>query len=226
MKDMTSTIRCLVLLGASAALCACSSADRARTDEAKPRDLPAQKAPPAPAAPETKSAPSNALTAVAPVLAPSIADAPPAEQNNAQAVVSAEQDFAHEEPESEGTVNYDRPLDPAEVKIDRFVLSTDVQGREPAGESDRFSTDTKKIFAFVQLANADSEPYAFRVHWEAVESAPTPYGVKLEVPTAARFRTWSWTRIERTPGRYKAVLRTLEGTEIASREFVIEAASE
>jgi hypothetical protein len=47
--------------------------------------------------------------------------------------------------------------------------------------------------------------------------------VKLKVEKAARYRTWSWTAIPREPGQYKAVLRTLEGKELASREFTLEA---
>lgn len=122
----------------------------------------------------------------------------------------------------EEEVDYERPLSPEEVQIDRFVLATDVSAREPVGETDVFTTDTKKIFAFVQLANAEGAPYSFRVHWEPVEGPASPYGVALKVETAPRYRTWSWTAIRREPGHYRAVLRTLDGEEIASREFVIE----
>jgi hypothetical protein len=117
-------------------------------------------------------------------------------------------------------VDYDRPLDPSEVKVDRFVLSTDVQDREPVDASETFPSDTKKIFAFVQLANP-SAPYAFRIHFEKLEEEPKPYGIELTVPTAPRYRTWAWTAIKREPGLYKAVLRTLDGKDIDSREFTI-----
>jgi hypothetical protein len=125
----------------------------------------------------------------------------------------------HDEP-----VDYGRPLAAAEVKVARFVLAKGVEGREPLAESDVFTTETPKIFAFVELANPDGDPYAFRVHWEALEGPASPYGVELHVETAPRFRTWSWTAIRREPGKYRAVLRTLDGEEIASRTFVIEPA--
>lgn len=117
-------------------------------------------------------------------------------------------------------VDYDRPLDPSEVKVDRFVLASDVQEREPVDARDTFAADTKKIFAFVQLANP-SAPYAFRVHFEKLDESPKPYGIELTVPTAPRYRTWAWTAIKREPGLYKAVLRTLDGKDIDSREFTI-----
>jgi hypothetical protein len=111
------------------------------------------------------------------------------------------------------------------VKVDRFVLAHDVKGREPVDEGDTFDVDTK-IFAFVQLANANAAPFAFRVHWEPVAGPASPYGVELKVETAPRFRTWSWTAIPREPGRYKAVLRTLDGQTIAEKPFTIELGAE
>ena len=107
------------------------------------------------------------------------------------------------------------------MTIDRFVLAHDVKGREPVDESDRFDVDTK-IFAFVQFANPDAVPFAFRVHWEPVDGPVSPYGVELKVETAARYRTWSWTAIPREPGQYKAVLRTLDGKTLAEKPFTIE----
>jgi len=103
------------------------------------------------------------------------------------------------------------------------VLATGVDKREPTGESDTFDTDTKRIFAFVQLKNS-SAPYTFEVHFEAAFGPKSLYGVKLQVPKAERYRTWAWTQIRRQPGTYRAVLRTPEGEEVASREFTIEPA--
>jgi hypothetical protein len=123
----------------------------------------------------------------------------------------------HEEP-----TDYSRPLAAAEVTLKRFVLAADVADREPLGESATFTGDAK-IFAFMELANPDAEPYAFRVHWEPLSGPASPYGVELHVKTSPRFRTWSWTAIPREPGEYRAVLRTLDGEEIASRAFTIEA---
>ncbi len=116
---------------------------------------------------------------------------------------------------------YDRALDAKDVVVDRFVLAQDVSGREPVDESDHFASDTKRIFAFVQLANKDA-PYAFTVHFEPVDGPPALYGVKLDVPTAPRFRTWAWTKLIHEPGKYRAVLRTLEGEEIIAREFTVD----
>jgi len=211
---MTPTIRSLIVLSGCYLATACTEpAGKAAVD--KPSAL---------AAPKPGDVPP-ALAAVSPARPESVADAPRvAEPPKASPSLSLGT------PEPEPVVieheEYDRPLDPKEVQVDRFVLAHAVEGREPVDESDVFSTDTKEIFAFVQVANAKGLPYAFKVHFEPLDGPATPYGVQLTVPTAARFRTWSWTRIQRTPGRYKAVLRTLEGKDIAQREFEIEPATD
>jgi len=111
-----------------------------------------------------------------------------------------------------------------EPKVDRFVLAGGVEEREPVGETDTFFTDTDKIWAFVQFDNELGAPFSARVHWEKVDGPASPYGFVLDVPTAKRYRTWSWTAIKREPGQYRAVLRTLDGKELASRTFEIKAA--
>lgn len=221
---MNLSTRSLVLVTVCSLLGACSE----ETSGAKePHSLGAKDQPqaklgdgPKPKSDLAESEP-HVLSATAPALPATILDkAPPPDEKPKLEETKQPTEPTASEPQV--TIDYDRPLDAAEVEVDRFVLAHDVEGREPVDPSDVFTTDTKKIFAFVQLANKQA-PYAFRVHWEKLDEAPTAYGVKLTVPTAERYRTWSWTAIKREPGRYKAVLRTLDGVEIASREFTIEA---
>lgn len=219
---MTATIRSLVLLSACILGAACQDK---QPSPAKPSLVPEQKPSSAPA--KVEEPPAAALSAVAPTQPKSILDAPSAAiPENVpvppkSSATKAEPETSREEPATTASDAFDRALSPEEVKIDRFVLATGVAQREPIGESSVFAADTK-IFAFVQLAN-EGAPYAFRVHWEPLDGPSSPVGVKLNVATASRFRTWSWTAIAREPGRYKAVLRTLDGAEIASREFEIAA---
>lgn len=223
---MTPTIRSIVVLTGCYLASACS--EPAQTSSAA-QTKPSQPVVTAPmddghkAALEQK-AQLGALTAVSPEKPSSLADAPPPSkkpealptmevQATATTTVEEGKPIEHED--------FDRPLDPKSVKIDRFVLADKVEGREPVNESDVFSSDAKEIFAFVHLANEKDPPYAFTVHWEPAEGPASPYGVKLTVPTASRWRTWSWTRIKREPGHYKAVLRTVDGEEIASKLFEV-----
>ncbi|MET0342428.1 MAG: hypothetical protein ABW252_15595 [Polyangiales bacterium] len=208
---MTSTFRCLSLLGCLLSV-ACS-------ERAAPRDDKPLAAKVAPSV-TPKAAPD--LTSTLPLKAAPLTALPAPLPEPVKPALPDDADPPHDEPVLVTDVAYDRPLDPAEVKVERFVLATSVENREPKGESEVFYTDTDKIFAFVHLAN-DKEPYSVKVHWEQADGPPSPYGVALTVPTASRHRTWAFTRIKRAPGRYHAVLRTLAGEEIARREFLVEA---
>jgi len=219
---MTSMLRNVLLLSACAMSAACMDE---RVDSPKPKT---------PAIPSAVSAAELALAkdepslaALAPASPSTILDnpvTPKPDEAKPMAVAPDAAQLALGDHEVE-PVDYDRPLDPSEIKIDRFVLAHGIEQREPLDESERFTGDTK-IFAFVQFSNPEGAPFAFRVHWEKAEGPASPYGVKLKVETAARYRTWSWTAIPREPGEYKAVLRTLDGKEIASKPFTIEPGSE
>ncbi len=231
---MNLTIRSIALLGACCVWSGCTEQPTAKQSAAPAAVQPALQR--AAGSAEGRSDTPN-LATTAPRQPASVADAPlpmhqpepPAGASNtapelALELASAEEvarERAAQEAEQKELIDFDREPDPAEVRIDRFVLATGVAAREPVGERDTFAADTKEIYAFVQFANPEGAPYALRVHWEPVDGPASPYGFKFEIPTAARWRTWSWTRVHRAPGHYRAVLRTLKGVEVASREFEI-----
>jgi hypothetical protein len=220
---MTIKIRSLAVSGMCLLGIACSDASPAR--EALKTEVKRAPAMPAPK-PSFAAEELAALAATAEVKPQTILDAPEQKTEPALDPSSLSKDSGtkvelaaaanHEEP-----IDYSRPLAVTEVTVNRFLLASGVESREPLDERDTFKGD-EKIFAFMELANAEGEPYAFRVHWEPVAGPASPYGVELNVKTAPRFRTWSWTAIPREPGAYRAVLRTLDGEEIASRTFTIE----
>jgi len=214
---MKASARSLVLLIGCCLGSACSDKEPASSANLRVPSPATTKV--APAAPPSEE-PATALTASAPSQPSSVLT--PTERSHV-GEASAQAPAPHApEPEPE-PIDFSRTLEPEEVKIDRFVLAHDVQNREPIDEADTFASDADKIVAFVQLANGDALPYAFTVHFEPEGGPAFPYGVQLNVPTAPRHRTWAWTRIKRAPGAYRAVLRTLDGEEIASRSFTIAA---
>lgn len=221
---MTIKIRSLVVSGVCLVGIACSDASPAL--EAKKTEAKSTLAIPA-AKPSFAQEELAALAATAELKPRTILDGAEKKRDPEPLAVDAAKDAGakelamvkqHEEP-----IDYSRPITASEVTLKRFVLARDVADREPLAEADTFRSD-EKIFAFMELSNPDAEPFAFRVHWEPVAGPESAYGVELQVKTAARFRTWSWTAIPREPGQYRAVLRTLDGEEIASRAFSIEKA--
>jgi hypothetical protein len=220
---MTSKLRTLALLSACALWGACeqpSAAEKPPATKSLVQSEPTKKT----IKPEPVKLDTAPLTATAPERPRSILDTPLSAQPDPLAKPETAVVLPEEKPTTDGEQkpDLDEKLSVSDVHIDRFVLAKDVAGREPVEETDTFSTDTDKIFAFVQFANAEGAPFSLRVTWEEADGPASPYGYVMEVPTAARFRTWSWTRIKRSPGQYRAVLRTLEGEEVASRTFVIE----
>lgn len=219
---MTPIVRTFALVFAALGVIACT--EDAPATQLKPKTQAASKHAPKLPAPGKKTLDAPAFTSVVDPQPPSLLAQKAGEKEPAKED-DKKDDKALSAPNAEApkTVDYDRPLSADEVHVTRFVLAHDVMDREPLDESDVFTTETEQIFAFVELENATGEPYAFRVHFEPAEGPEMPYGVKLTVNTSPRYRTWAWTKIRRAKGRYRAVLRTLDGEEIASREFDIDA---
>lgn len=208
---MKSSLRNLSLWTLSLIVGACAKAEPTPARAAK------EAAPHAVELATVRPVEAPSLTATSPATPPSVAaravDAPAEPKTPAPAIT--------EEPEADAPAEPKTPLEPSDVHVDRFLLTTGVVDREPVDEENVFSADAEKIFAFVQVANPEGAPYSFKVHFESVDKAPSPYGITLDVPTSPRYRTWAFTRIKRAPGAYRAVLRTLEGREIARKEFVV-----
>jgi hypothetical protein len=228
---LTPELRALSLLAfcSLASACGVEAGDRDHSRGAAARQAPSV-ASPASTTQKERSSPKPAepqLSALAPSTPRSILDDKPSGDVSRSDGFAVEpqgrgKDKSAKDDAEQTAPELDAPVSLEHVKVDRFVLATDVEQREPVGESERFTTETPKIFAFMQFANGDA-PFAVKVYWEKVGDPASPYGVELQVPTAMRHRTWSWTKIRREPGSYRAVVRTLDGRELVSKEFVIEA---
>jgi hypothetical protein len=111
------------------------------------------------------------------------------------------------------------------LRVRRLVVSTGVEDREPTGASERFERDEPRLYAFVDLANrgdATEVEVVFEPENETRAAHVTGL-VTLEVPAeVGRHRTWAWSRNVHAPGRWSAIVRDLEGHELARTSFVVE----
>ncbi len=111
------------------------------------------------------------------------------------------------------------------LRVRRLVVSTGIESREPAGASDTFDGEDERLYAFVDLANrgdATEVEISFEPEIESRDAHVTGL-VTLEVPSeVGRHRTWAWSRNVHTPGQWYAVVRDLEGHELARAAFTIE----
>lgn len=111
------------------------------------------------------------------------------------------------------------------LRVRRLVVSTGIESREPTGASDTFDGEDERLYAFVDLANrgdATEVEISFEPEIESRDAHVTGL-VTLEVPSeVGRHRTWAWSRNVHTPGNWFAVVRDLEGHELAREAFTIE----
>lgn len=179
-------------IGFSFTAVACSTRDVSVTDAARAAE--SASALPAPASSlGTVATIVNGGVAVTPV--PSAAPAP-ASGNDAKAAVS------------------DQGL-----KVKRFVVTRKIEDREPVAGDD-FKLGGGPVYAFVELENSGSAPRSVRLLFENQDTKATVGHVKLTVPGAQQhYRTWGNTRLIRDPGRWVAVVSTVDGVELGRASF-------
>jgi hypothetical protein len=106
------------------------------------------------------------------------------------------------------------------LHVARLVVARGVQSREPVGVDTVFGASEKRLFAFVEIDNAERLPGVVRVSFfdpAGAEQEP----VALDVGDGARWRTWAFTRRAHTPGMWSAVVRDERGTILASTDFEV-----
>jgi hypothetical protein len=141
-----------------------------------------------------------------------MAPAVPAAASSAQTATTAEQ-----------KTNTGLPLaiTSTEARIVRFELASSIVEREPAGVATTFSrATTPRVFAFVEVANKNGQPFEIDVRFEPVAATTRGQGFKLAIPAAERWRTQA-LMATRKAGTYRAVVSGPDGSELVAREFTV-----
>jgi len=107
------------------------------------------------------------------------------------------------------------------LKLKRFVVTRKIENREPVS-GDEFKLGSAPVYAFVEFENSAREARSVRVLFQNEDTKATVGHVKLTVPaTSERFRTWGNTRMIRDPGRWVAVVSTVDGVELGRAPFEV-----
>lgn len=112
----------------------------------------------------------------------------------------------------------------APLKVKRLALATSVDRskRAPVGESATFkASDIEKLYAFVEVENPDKEESEVFVTFEPEDAGASQGQVALKVGSAARWRTWAFTRNAKRPGKWAAIVRSSDGTVLARTPFEV-----
>ena len=106
------------------------------------------------------------------------------------------------------------------IRVKRLLVTDRIEGREPVPA--QLAVTDEVIYAFAEVENPAADERRIRISFE--HEGQRPIGnVPLSVPAShKRFRTWGGTRLIDAPGRWQAVVRADDGTELARTSFVVE----
>lgn len=105
--------------------------------------------------------------------------------------------------------------------VRRLIVARGIEDREPLGAASRFESNNDRLYAFVEAVN-EGDAGQLVVVFENEEGDEVG-NINLEIPAnVPRWRTWAWSQRVREPGRWTAVIRTSDGTELARERFIIE----
>ncbi len=104
-----------------------------------------------------------------------------------------------------------------ELVVRDFVLTHGIVGREPTNDTNGFTTQDEKAFAFARISNTGA-PTAVNVVWrhEGMEHG----SVWLNVGMSSGWRTWSSANIRR-PGNWSVTLVDARGSVLVQRSFIV-----
>lgn len=108
---------------------------------------------------------------------------------------------------------------PGPIRVKRLLVTDRIEGREPVPAKLAVTDDV--IYAFAELENPAADERRVRISFE--HGSKRIGNVPLSVPAShKRFRTWGGTRLIDAPGRWDAVVRADDGTELARASFDVE----
>ncbi len=103
-----------------------------------------------------------------------------------------------------------------ELVVRDFVLTHGIFGREPTNDTNAFTTQDEKAFAFARIKNTGS-PTAVNVVWQ--HEGTQHASVWLSVGDSPAWRTWSSANLR--PGNWSVTLLDAGGSVLAQRSFIV-----
>lgn len=108
---------------------------------------------------------------------------------------------------------------PGPIRVKRLLVTDRIEAREPVPA--KLAVSDEVIYAFAELENPAADERRIRISFE--HGKKRIGNVPLSVPAShKRFRTWGGTRLIDEPGRWEAVVRADDGTELARASFDVE----
>jgi len=105
-----------------------------------------------------------------------------------------------------------------DFSVQRFVVCSDVQDREPVGISDSFVATDERVYAFLEARDITA-PTTVNVVWyyEGAEQRRTP----LNLGRSSRWRTYSYKNLYGMTGNWRVDLVDASGNVVSSAKFTV-----
>lgn len=110
--------------------------------------------------------------------------------------------------------------DTAELSVSEVQLATALENGVAVSPVTTFARADGRIYAVIRVQNPSAAATSIRVSLEPVDGASRP-GFSLDVPARRRYRTVARFSSAQRPGRYRCVVRTEDGRELASVELTV-----
>ena len=107
----------------------------------------------------------------------------------------------------------------APFSVERLVVGTDVQEREPVGITDVFPAGTEIVFCFLEARDV-SQPVSIQMVWYFGEEEVAR--VPLSLGAGSRWRTYASKKIGDRQGNWKVYLQDETDQTLGSVQFVVE----
>lgn len=105
------------------------------------------------------------------------------------------------------------------LRLKRIQFSEKIASREPVEPEETFSSNTSKLFAFIELANDTKEKTKVVVTFIPPMGAPSK--VTLDVGDKSRWRTWAQRKSPKAVGTWKVIVKDMAGNELGHRTFEV-----
>jgi hypothetical protein len=103
--------------------------------------------------------------------------------------------------------------------IERMVVATGVEDREPVGVAEKFPQSTEKVYCFIEAKDV-TEDTKVEVVW--FHSGNKLHTYELGLQKGSRWRTFAYKNLRGMTGEWKVELKDSAGNTIQSLSFLVE----
>ena len=112
-----------------------------------------------------------------------------------------------------------KPATASDFAVERAVVATGVENREPVGAAEVFPASTEKLFCFLEAKDIPKDTQASFVWFQGDQEKRK---VSLPLPAGPRWRTWVYKNLGGQKGDWKVEIRDSAGTLMKEIKFKIE----